>query len=153
MGLHQFTSFTPPPDFWIPNTPDHHPPLHGGATFTLLLVDHNQEELMCIFLLRMGSSKSGTHSGKPLSRWGPGVLKVCHFSLDALLCLELGSLEGFLGGSDAKEFACNTGDLGLIPGSGRSPGEGNGNPLQHACLEEMALATFFDCSITGPKLT
>ena len=34
-----------------------------------------------------------------------------------------------------KEFACNAGDLGSIPGSGRSPGEGNGNPLQYSCLE------------------
>ena len=38
-------------------------------------------------------------------------------------------------GSDSKASACNAGDLGLIPGSGRSPGEGNGNPLQHSCLE------------------
>ena len=37
--------------------------------------------------------------------------------------------------SDGKESACNAGDLGLIPGSGRSPGEGNGNPLQCSCLE------------------
>ena len=42
---------------------------------------------------------------------------------------------GFPGGSDGKASACNVGDLGLIPGSGRSPGEGNGNPLQHSCLE------------------
>ena len=35
----------------------------------------------------------------------------------------------------SKEFACNAGDLGLIPGSGRSFGEGNGNPLQYSCLE------------------
>ena len=34
-----------------------------------------------------------------------------------------------------KESVCNTGDLGLIPGSGRSPGEGNGSPLQYSCLE------------------
>ena len=39
------------------------------------------------------------------------------------------------GGSDSKEFAYNVGDLGLIPGSGRSPGEENGNPLQYSCLE------------------
>ena len=39
------------------------------------------------------------------------------------------------GGSDNKESACNAGDLGLILGSGRSPGEGNGNPLQYSCLE------------------
>ena len=37
--------------------------------------------------------------------------------------------------SDGKLSACNAGDLGLIPGLGRSPGEGNGNPLQHSCLE------------------
>ena len=42
---------------------------------------------------------------------------------------------GFSGGFDAKASACNAGDLGLIPGSGRSPGEGNGNPLQYSCLE------------------
>ena len=39
------------------------------------------------------------------------------------------------GGSDSKESACNVGDLGSIPGLGRSPGEGNGNPLQYSCLE------------------
>ena len=39
------------------------------------------------------------------------------------------------GGSDGKESACNGGDPGLIPGSGRSPREGNGNPLQYSCLK------------------
>jgi len=43
---------------------------------------------------------------------------------------------GFPGGSDGKEYACNAGDLDSIPGSGRSPGEGNGNPLQYFCLED-----------------
>ena len=42
---------------------------------------------------------------------------------------------GFPGGSDSKESACNTEDLGWIPGSGRSPGEGTGYPLQYSCLE------------------
>ena len=41
----------------------------------------------------------------------------------------------FPGGSDGKVSACNAGDLGSIPGSGRSHGEGNGNPLQYCCLE------------------
>ena len=41
-----------------------------------------------------------------------------------------------LGGSDGEESACNAGNPGSIPGSGRSPGEGNGNPLQHSCLED-----------------
>ena len=42
---------------------------------------------------------------------------------------------GFPGGSDGKESACNVGDLALIPGSGRSPGEGTGYPLQYSSLE------------------
>ena len=42
---------------------------------------------------------------------------------------------GFPDGSQDKESSYNAGDLGLMPGSGRSPGEGNGNPLQHSCLE------------------
>ena len=45
-------------------------------------------------------------------------------------------VQGFPDGSDGKESACNAGDLDLIPGSGRSPGEGNGNPLQYSCLEK-----------------
>ena len=46
-----------------------------------------------------------------------------------------GDRVGFPGGSDGKESACHTGDLSSIPGSGRSPGEENGNPLQYSCLE------------------
>ena len=42
---------------------------------------------------------------------------------------------GFPGSSDSKESACNEGDLGLIPGLGRSPGGGHGSPLQYSCLE------------------
>ena len=45
------------------------------------------------------------------------------------------SLKCFPVGSDGKEYACNAGDLGLIPGSGRSLGVGNGYPLQYPCLE------------------
>ena len=41
---------------------------------------------------------------------------------------------GFPGGSDGKESACKVADSGLIPVLGRSPGEGNGNPLQYSCL-------------------
>ena len=52
------------------------------------------------------------------------------------LCL-IGSMFiwGFPGSSEVKASACNVGDLGLILGSGRPPGEGNGNPLQYSCLE------------------
>ena len=44
-------------------------------------------------------------------------------------------LSVLLSGSVGKESTCNAGDLGLIPGLGRSPGEGTGNPLQYSCLE------------------
>ena len=50
---------------------------------------------------------------------------------------------GFPGGSDGKESACNAGDLGSVPGLGRSPGEGNGYPLQY-CLENS-----MDCIVHG----
>ena len=45
-------------------------------------------------------------------------------------------MPGFPGGSEVKASASNVGDPGLIPGSGRSPAEGNGNPLQYSCLEK-----------------
>ena len=44
---------------------------------------------------------------------------------------------GFPDGSDSKESACIAGDPGSVPGLGRSPGEGNGNPLQYSCLENF----------------
>ena len=44
------------------------------------------------------------------------------------------NVEGFPGGSEIKVFACKAGDPGSIPGSGRSPGKGNGNSLQYSCL-------------------
>ena len=42
---------------------------------------------------------------------------------------------GFPGNSDGEESTCNVGDPGSVPGLGRSPGEGNDNPLQYSCLE------------------
>ena len=60
-----------------------------------------------------------------------------------LFCVSIGGFlkdcilvfKGFPGGAEVKASACNVGDLGSIPGSGRSPGEGNGTPLQYSCLE------------------
>ena len=49
---------------------------------------------------------------------------------------------GFPGGSADRESACNVGDLGSIPGLGRSPGEGNGNPLQYSGLESSMDCTW-----------
>ena len=47
----------------------------------------------------------------------------------------LSHYSGFPGSSDTEEYGSHAGDLGLIPGSGRSPGEGNGYPVQYSCLE------------------
>jgi len=57
-----------------------------------------------------------------------------------------GSTGGFSGGSVDKESACNSGNLGSIPGLGRSPGEGNGSPLQYSGLEIS-----MDCIVHGVK--
>ena len=51
---------------------------------------------------------------------------------------------GFSGDSDRKEFACNEGDLGLIPGLGRLPGGGHGNPFQYSCLENPMMPLLSD---------
>ena len=55
---------------------------------------------------------------------------------------------GFLGGSGSKQSACRAGDLGLIPGSGRSPGEGYGNPLQY-CLENFMDRGIWQATVHG----
>ena len=59
---------------------------------------------------------------------------------------------GFPGGSDSKESACNTGNPGLIPGSGRSPGEGNGNPFQYSCLENPMDRGAWQASVHGHRV-
>ena len=56
---------------------------------------------------------------------------------------------GFPGGSDGKEVACSVGDLGSIPGSGRSPGEGNANPLQYSCLENSMDRRAWQATVHG----
>ena len=61
-----------------------------------------------------------------------GILRILHSRSLHTYCF---LLQSFPGGSDSKASACNLGDLGSIPESGRSPGEGNGNPLQYSCLE------------------
>ena len=53
----------------------------------------------------------------------------------SLVCVGLYIFWGFPGDSDGKLSVCNAGDLGLIPGLGGSPAEGNGSPLQYSCLE------------------
>ena len=67
-------------------------------------------------------------------------MKVVEFDPQStFLCLLTGLCGGqcfiYIGSSDGKASACNVGDLCLIPGSGKSPGEENGNPLQYSCVE------------------
>ena len=56
---------------------------------------------------------------------------------------------GFPGGSDGKESACNAGDLSPILGMGRSPREGNGNPLQYSCLENSMDREAWQATVHG----
>ena len=56
---------------------------------------------------------------------------------------------GFPGGSVVKNFPANAGDMGLIPGLGRSPGEGNGNTLQHSCLENPRERGVWQAAVHG----
>ena len=58
-------------------------------------------------------------------------------------------LKGFPGGSEVKVSAWNVGDLGSIPGLGRSPGEGNDNPLQYSCLENPMEGGAWSASVHG----
>ena len=79
--------------------------------------------------------------------WSPEVqCQLCHspalypqtsHSIQSLGPPSYKVIGGLPSGSEGKEPACNAGDLGSIPGSGRSPGEGNSNPLQYFCLEKI----------------
>ena len=77
----------------------------------------------------------------PTRLWVPSgqtayfFLPRCSWEVWALFPAVGGGGKSFLGGSDRKESACNAGDPSSVPGSGRSPGGGHGNPLQYSCLE------------------
>ena len=62
---------------------------------------------------------------------------------------QLSAYMGFSSGSDSRELACSAGDLGLIPGSGRSPGEGNGYLLQYSCLENSTDRGVWQATVHG----
>ena len=97
---------------------------------------------------RVGSNESKQRTqGRCMRAAGPRSLSLwcgLHVSWPAAaqpaflaMCIwgKQGGSEGSPGGSDSRESACNAGDPGSIPGSGRSPGEGHSNPLQYSCLE------------------
>ena len=97
---------------------------------------NNERELACP---RRAGKDLGGSGWPPETFWlvlVSSLLRGCGFTP------ELGNLKGiicrselFPGGSEVKASACYAEDLASIPGSGRSPGEGNGNPLQYSCLE------------------
>ena len=76
-----------------------------------------------------------------LSTWLLSTFEI--FDLGLKFCVSIGGFlrdyilvfKDFPGDAEVKASACNVGDLGSIPESGKSPGEGNGNPLQYPCLE------------------
>ena len=97
-----------------------------------------------------------SHSWPALLGLVPRSLSRCSRSVTylsgQLFCIYFCSssnLLGFAGGSGFKDFICSVGDLGSIPGSGRSPGEGNGNPLQYSCLENTVDRGLVGCSPWG----
>ena len=93
----------------------------------IFLTQGSNPHLLHLLLQQVGSLPLAP-PGKPQEVGAPsGHI----FAIKGLLIL----VQGFPGGSEVKASACNAGDLGLIPGWGRSPGEGNGNPLQYSCLE------------------
>ena len=64
-------------------------------------------------------------------------------------CPEVDAFMGFPGGLDNKEAASNAGDPSSIPGLGRSPGEGHGNPLQYPCLENPTERGAWQATVHG----
>ena len=71
----------------------------------------------------------------PLYPWKITAITIICKTIGEIKCFSRDYLKGFLGGSNSKESACDIEDPGSIAGSGRPPGEGNGNPLQYSCPE------------------
>ena len=67
------------------------------------------------------------------------------------VCIYIYIERGFPGGSDSKESTCNAGDLGSIPGLGRSPGEGIGYPLHYFCLQNSMDRGAWQVRVRGQK--
>ena len=105
--------------------------------------------------LSMGFSRQEYQRGLPYPPPGdllnPGIVPGSHVSCIGRRILYTSATYNFPGGSDGKESACDAGDLGLIPGSRRSPGGGNGNPLQYSWLENSMDRGAWWATVWGPK--
>ena len=104
-----------------------------------LPVHHQLPEFTQTRVHRVSDAIQPSHPPSPPSPLAPNPSQHLSFPMGRLFTLHLIEFPrgpwGFPGGSEGKASACNAGDLGSILGSGRSPGEGNGNPLQYSCLE------------------
>ena len=105
-----------------------------------LMISYVHFQIILIQIKRLSFFVSFIHLILPISLFSflPKYLKANprpHIHLLASIYIYIRTLRGFLGGSEGKESTCSVGDLGLIAGLGRSPGEGHGNPLQQSRLE------------------
>ena len=108
---------------WLPSLGQEDPPEKGMATHSSILAWRIPWTEEACWLQSMGSARSWTR------------LRDFTSLNDSRVCFSLSSVLMIMYGLDSKASVYNAGDLGSIPGSGRSPGEGNGNPLLSYCLE------------------
>ena len=125
----RYPGIGPPPPCWSLEGPWNHPGLLG-VSFSLLIEDSLRDQLVKN-LPAMQETLIQFLGWKDL----PEKRQAAHTSILGLPCVSAG-----------KESACNAGDLGSIPGLGRSPGERNGYPLQYSCLENS-----MDCIVHGVR--
>ena len=108
------------------------------------------------FLFSRGSSRNWTRvsciAGRFFTSWATREAEYeqeKHAFLDPIFKGKTMLFTGFPGGLDGKGSACNAGDLGSIPELGRSPGEGNGNPLQYSCLGNPMVREAWQATVHG----
>ena len=103
------------------------------SVFTFTFHFHALEKEMATHSSVLAWRIPGT--GEPHGLPSMGLHRVGHYWSNLAAAAAALCYKGCPGGSDSKESVCNVGDPSSIPGSGRSPGEGNGYPLQYSCLE------------------
>ena len=94
--------------------------------------------------------QKGTECSCPHKKLYKNVYNMFTYNCQNLTVITMSFL-AFPPSSVGKESICNAGDMGSIPGSGRSPGEGNGNPLQYSCLEKPMDRGTLWATVHGPQ--